>query len=909
MGKLRNQKILTESDIKYWALGAKEVIKILNSSDKGLSNKEAAQRLEKYGPNEIKKEKEVTPLEVFLNQFKNTFIILLIFAGILSLIIGETLEGAAIFFIIILNATLGFIQEYKAEKAIESLKKMTSPNAIVLRDGIEQKIPSAEIVPGDIVILEAGSIVPADCRIIESFNLAVDEASLTGESVPSKKDVKVVSEKTSVADRKNMAYMGTIVSVGKGKAIVTSTGMNTELGKIAESLKESEQTETPLQRKFTMLSKQIAKIVLLLVSFVFLVSFYRNFPLFEIILFCLTITVSTIPNSLPIIVTVGLSLGAKRLAEKNMLVKKLFAAESLGSVTVICSDKTGTLTKNQMTVTNIFFNYEVEVSGSGYEPTGDFKKDGEKIEPSKLEKLMKIATLCNNASLVEEKGEFKIIGDPTEGSLIVMAKKAGYDKDYFLKEEELLAELPFDSERKMMSVIYKNKQTKKIEAYVKGAPDILIKKCNRILLEDGKIRRIREDDIKLIIEKNRKYAESALRVLGFAYKEVSDKTKMEIDEIEEELIFVGLAGMIDPPREEVKEAVKKCEEAGIKVIIITGDHPATAKAVAEKINLFKKGDIVLNGAELDEMNEEELLKNIENIRVIARALPTHKLKIVEALQKKGHIVAMTGDGVNDAPALKRSDIGVAMGITGTDVAKDVSQAILVDDNFATIVNAIEEGRDIYDKIIKSARYLLSCNMGEITAVIITVITNLPLPLTPIQILTMNILTDDLPALGLGTEKPEEGIMKRPPRKPQENPITKTIFILIFIYGLIMGIATVWIFQSYLGEGLTKARTMAFTTLVMIQMFAVVSSRTLYPSIKHINLLTNKWLFLAIVASIIIQLGIIYFLPLQTIYETTSIGIEDWIKIIEISITGFILMELGKFVIRDIDKKNNNIKNI
>ncbi|MEM2121997.1 MAG: cation-translocating P-type ATPase, partial [Candidatus Woesearchaeota archaeon] len=852
----------------FYNLSVNKALEVLKTSKNGLSSEEAKKRLEVYGYNELVKGKKLTTFEIFLNQFKNPLIMLLFFASILSLILKDYLEAGAIFGIIMLNAILGFVQEFKAEKAMEALEKLSQPIAKVLRNGIVDKIPARELVPGDVVLLEEGDIVPADIRLIDVSSLEIDEATLTGESVPSKKVTVPFELGTHVANQENMAFMGTIVTYGKGYGVVTATGMNTEFGKIAHSLQTTKEVKTPLQVKFEKLTKQISIIIACLIFIVFVLGiFNKELSFTKMVLFSLALTVSVIPNSLPVIATVSLSLGAKRLAKKNMLVKKLTAAESLGSATIICSDKTGTITKNQMTITHLFYdNKIIEVTGSGYIPKGSFYYNGKIFDSKNLELLLRIGFLCNNAKLVINENNYNIVGDPTEGSLIVLAKKAGVDEEELKSNFVLVKEIPFDSNRKLMSVVVDNKKQKRFEAYVKGAPDLLLKKCTHIL-KNNKIRKLTAKDKKIILKTNNLFAENALRVLALAYRKLPKKktdyyTK---ESVEKNLVFVGLVGMIDPPRDEVKEAVLKCKEAGIKVMIITGDHAITTKAIAKQIGLYEEGDIILTGEELDKLSDSELEEKIEKVRIIARALPIQKLRIVKALQKRGHVVAMTGDGVNDAPALKKADIGVAMGITGTDVAKEVSKSILVDDNFATIVNAIEEGRNIYLKIIKSAKYLLSCNSGELTTVLMAVILKLPLPLLPLQVLFMNLLTDDFPALGLGMEPNEEELMKIPPRDPKENPISRETLLTIIMFGLIMGVGTLLMFNYYLNTQPLKAQTIAFTTLVLFQMFAVMSSRTMYFSFKHLNPLNNKWLLGAVILSVLLQIIIIYWGPAQLIF--------------------------------------------
>ncbi|MCP3684209.1 MAG: cation-translocating P-type ATPase [bacterium] len=927
---------------EVYAVSPEEALKSLKSSEAGLSKKEVEDRLEHHGFNELPKGKKATAIGIFLSQFKNALILLLVFAGMLSMFLGEDIEAIAIFVIILLNTILGFIQEFRAEKAIEALEQLSAPQATVMRDGKAEKIPAKNIVPGDILVLEAGDIVAADSRIITQSSLQIDEASLTGESVPSGKVTEPFKIGTSIADQENMAFMGTIVTYGKGTSVVTGTGMHTELGKIATSIQETGEVQTPLQRKFAQLAKQIGVIAIVLIIAVLVAGTLQGTAFSKMLLVAVALTVSTVPNSLPIIVTVSLSMGSKRLTKKNMLVKKLPAAESLGAVTMICSDKTGTITKNQMTVTDIFTNNEIlKVSGTGYEPKGSFHLNNKDVDSKHIELLLRTGFLCNNAKLVEDKNKFSIIGDPTEGSLIVLGRKGNLTENSLKAKFTFVEELPFDSDRKCMSSIYKNNSSRKTEAYVKGAPDLLLKACDRIII-NGKVKKLTPKDRKNILKMNDSFANKALRVLSLAYREVPATKKFSIKSVERNLIFIGLVGMIDPPREGVKEAITQCSEAGIRVMIITGDHAITTRAVGEQIGLFKEGDVVLTGDEVEKLTDEQLTKKIDNVRIIARALPIQKSRVVDALKKHGHIVAMTGDGVNDAPALKKADIGIAMGITGTDVSKEVSKAILVDDNFTTIVKAVGEGRNIYDKMIKSAKYLLSCNAGEITAVFMAIMLRFPLPLLPLQILLMNLLTDDFPALGLGFEKSEKGVMSRPPRDPKAKPITRRIFASIVLFGLIMGLGTLFMFASSKGmmqtvniQGheiigdwnyagsynafvesnpltgneavnaiieakkevlLALSRTIAFTTLVMFQMFAVMSSRTLFHSFKSLNPFSNLWLLGAVCLSLTIQVIVIYWTPLQKIFGTVAISLSDWLMILVISSLGFVMMEVSKFFV-------------
>ncbi len=881
-------------------VSSERALSLLSTSRTGLSQSEVNVRLSKYGYNELKKEKRARPIVIFLNQFRNFLIILLVFASGISFFLGDIVEAVAMLSVILLAAVLGFVQEYRAERAIEALERISAPTARVVREGREMRIPSKELVPGDIILLEAGDIVPADSRLLDVVSLQVDEASLTGESVPAAKVLETLKPSISITEQDNMAFMGTVVTYGKGKGVVTATGMATEFGKIASSIESTKEVRTPLQIKFEQMARQIGYFVIALVLIVFIEGWLqRGEPLASLFIFAVSLAVAAVPESLPAIVTISLALGAKSLAGRNMIIKKLPAAESLGAVTIICSDKTGTITKNQMTVTRLFADDRlIEVSGSGYEPVGRFSIGGKEANPAGIELLLRIGLLCNNARLAQADSQWQVSGDPTEGSLIVLARKGGLSAEGLQDNYSLVQELPFDSERKMMSIIYKKKDgSREVAAYVKGAPDILLGQCSKIL-KGGKVQSLTEKERERIIEVNESFANEALRVLGLAYQELPFVDKYDIGAVESNLIFVGLVGMIDPPRDEIRAAVAQCREAGVKVMIITGDHAATARAVAKQIGLFREGDVVLTGEDIERMSEYELTKVIESVRIIARALPVQKSKVVTVLQRNGHVVAMTGDGVNDAPALKKADIGIAMGITGTDVSKEVARGILTDDNFASIVNAISEGRNIYDKMIKSTRYLLSCNMGEIITVFFAIMLRFPLPLTPLQILLMNLVTDGVPAISLGVEPADSDVMKRPPRKPKEKPITGNSLLLIALFGIVMGAGSLIVFNLYYrgtDESLKLAQTATFTTLVMFEMFAVFGSRSL-SAFGKLNPFSNKWLFGSVLLSILIQIVVIYWAPLQHAFGTVPLGFMDWARILSASVFGFLFMEIGKFFI-------------
>ena len=882
--------------VTFYDVSAEKALSLLAASRSGLSESEVAVRLSKFGYNELPKERKIQPVILFLNQFKNFLIALLLFATAVSFLLKDFLEAAAMMAVVILSAALGFVQEFRAEKAMEALEKISAPTARVIRDGNEVRVAARELVPGDIILLEAGDIVPADSRIIEAVSLQVDEAALTGESLPSAKVTTPFKPSTPIDDQENMAFMGTVVTYGKGSAVVSATGMGTEFGKIASSIQSARESKTPLQLKCEQMAQQIGILFIALVVVVFIGGLLeKEATAANLFIFAVSLAVAAVPESLPAIVTISLAMGAKALAARNMIIKKLPAAESLGAVTIICSDKTGTITKNQMTVTRLFADGSIiSVSGSGYEPRGIFYLGGNESSPRNLELFFRIGALCNNSRLVQADGKWQVTGDPTEGALIVLAEKGGVSGQALRGMHSLVQELPFDSERKMMSVVYSTHSPRETFAYVKGAPDLLLRNCNKIL-RNGKVHNLGEKEKQLILEINDSFAKDALRVLGFAYKELPLYKQYGLESVESNLVFVGLAGMIDPPREEVQAAVAECQEAGIRVMVITGDHALTATAIARQIGLFKDGDVVLSGGDVDRMSEYELAKVIGSVRIIARALPAQKSKVVDALKRCGHVVAMTGDGVNDAPALKKADIGIAMGITGTDVAKEVSKAVLADDNFATIVNAVSEGRSIYDKIIKSTRYLLSCNMGEVVAVFLAIMLRFPLPLTPLQILLMNLVTDGIPALGLGVEPAEDDVMKRQPRNPKDKPISWKSLLLIVVFGIIMGIGALFIFKTYLGQSLKLAQTAAFTTLVMFEMFAVLGSRSLSP-FKKLNPFTNKWLFGGVLLSILIQIAVVYVPFLQSVFSTVPLGLADWTRIVAVSSLGFVLMEAGKFFI-------------
>lgn len=857
-----------------------QVFRELNTSGKGLSQQEAEERLKQYGLNEIKEGKKVSPLEIFINQFKSIVIWILIIATIISAFLHEYIDAIVILVIIVLISVLGFILEYRAERSIEALKKLASLNATVIRGGEKEETDAKQIVPGDIIVLETGDKVPADARLFEVVNLQIQEAALTGESRPVSKNTKELPEKTPVADMKNMVFSSTIVVSGRAKAIVTATGMQSEIGKIATMIEEVKPEPTPLQKRMDELGKWIGKVVIAIAFVIFtVVTIFQEKSLLDNLIVAVAVAVAAIPEALLAIVTMALAIGTQRMLKRNALVRRLPSVETLGSTTVICSDKTGTLTANEMTVKKLFVNGKIiEVTGTGYETKGQFLYKNKPVKIDDMELLLRIGALNNNSEL---KGG-TVIGDPTEGCLIVSAEKSGLNKQDLDKEFPRIDEIEFTSERKMMTTIHKHHGEK--IAYVKGAPEVVLKLCNYIYI-NGKVKKLTEQEKKEILEINKEFGDEALRVLGFACKTLVNTQS------EKNLIFVGLQGMIDPPREEVKVAIDKCEKAGIKVIMITGDHEITARAVAKEIGLTGK---VFTGQQLDEI--ENLEEYVEDVAIFARVNPEHKIKIVDALKKKGHVVAMTGDGVNDAPALKKADIGISMGITGTDVSKEASSMILTDDNFASIVNAVEEGRGIYDNIRKYIGFLLSGNISEVLIIFLGIIFGLPLPLTATQILLINLVTDGLPALALSADPFEPNAMSRKPRK-QDEPIYKGLNPFLIYYPIAMTITALLVFSWFYfnKDSLLQAQTATFLTISMFELYQAFASRsTIYPAFK-VGILKNKFLILAVLSSFTVVAASIFIPSLGKFLDMASIGIAEFFIIIVISSLGAIIIEISKYL--------------
>lgn len=788
-----------------------------------------------------------------------------------------------------MNSAVGFVQEYRSEKAMEAMKKLTAPKARAKRNGKETMIAAREVVPGDIILLEAGYRVPADARLIEAADLRTDEAVLTGESTPVEKGTPVLRVDTSVADRKNMVFMATHVIYGRGKVVVTSTGMNTEFGKVAEMVQATPDEETPLKLKLERFSKKLAIIISIVCVAIFLLQGLRGQPLVESFMIAVALAVSAVPEGLPAIVTVTLALGARDLSKRNAVVRRLTSIETLGSTTVICSDKTGTLTKGEMTVREIYVNGKtLAVTGVGYERTGEFRRDNTEINPkeySHLQLLLRIGTLCNNSSY----DGIHIIGDPTEGALIVAGTKAGVWQDEMGKLYPRVDEIAFSSERKRMTTIHQTPEGELV-AYVKGAPEVILQLCD-YTYDNDKAKKLNTRKKQQLLKANEKMAGRALRVLAMAYKTLPNTLKDSTEEsVESHLTFVGFLGMIDPPREEAKEANQLCEKAGIKTVMITGDHKLTAVAVAKEIGMSRSG-MVLTGAELDGLSDDKFDRIVEDVVVYARVSPEHKIRIVRALKKKGHIVAMTGDGINDAPALKQADIGVAMGITGTDVSKEASDMVLADDNFATIVNAVEGGRIIYDNIRKFAFFLMRCNFDELLVIATFAFAGLPVPLLPAMILWINLVTDGGPALALSFDPPTEDVMQRPPRNPEQGILYgRVALIIVSFLTQFLGTAFVFSLEYFvLNSSLEKARTMAFMQVAIRETLVVWNCRSEKHNAFKVGFLSNKLLLLSVVASLLLTASLLYVPSLQIMFHVVPLGVSDWIIVSLVACSGFLIV--------------------
>jgi len=883
---------------KWYARTVEETLRFWRiNQDSGLQAGDVKERLEQFGYNEMVSKPKSAWWKRLLAQFEDFMVMVLLAATLISAFLGEYVDAVTILAIVVINALLGFVQENKAEKSMEALKKLTAPTARVLRNGVIQHVPARMLVPGDVLMLEAGDIIAADGRLLYSVNLEVEEAALTGEAMPVRKIADTIyQEETTLGDRKNMVYAGTVITRGRGKAAVCSTGMQTEVGKIYGMIQEAEPEDTPLQRRLNRLGKWMVWGCLAICLIVVLTGVAKGEPVFLMCMAGISLAVAAIPEGLPAIVTVALALGVQRMIKHNAIVRKLPAVETLGCTTVICSDKTGTLTQNQMTVRKIYANQQMyDVSGIGYEIKGEIFLDKKEFEVKKDKSLLmclEIGCLCNNSVLKHNDIEFtglwrkrpsrvwSVEGDPTEGALVVAAGKAGLWRQDLEKIKQRLAEIPFEAQRRRMSVVY-SEQGGKTTLYTKGALDTILDLC-RYYFDGSREMPLTPRIIEKIYQINNELTQSALRVLAMAYRRLEASEAVNVDETcERQLVFAGLAGMIDPPREDAREAISVCRHAGIKTVMITGDHRNTAIAIASELTMFKEGDKALTGSELDKLSERDLAGLVDTISVYARVSPAHKLRIVKALRANGHIVAMTGDGVNDAPAVKEADIGVAMGQTGTDVTREASAMTLADDNFATIVAAVEAGRGIYDNIRKFIRYLLACNIGEVLTMFVASLIGLPLPLLPVQILWVNLVTDGFPAMALGVDPSEPGIMNRPPRNPAENIFSRGLSRKIIGRGVQIGLSTILVFAAvyYVKKDLDLARTMALTTLVFSQLFHVYDCRSETKTIFELEFTSNLYLIAATIWSAVMQLAIIYVPVLRSIFSTVMLTPYDWIIVL------------------------------
>lgn len=967
---------MTQEEIpqhEWHALTAEDVLKHLEVHDEGLTTAEVEKRLEHYGPNQLNEAPRPSFLVILWAQLNSFVVILLIIASVISALLGDYVEAAAIMAIVVLNAVLGIVQEQRAEQALAALKKLAAPDAQVIRDGARTSVPSYNLVPGDIVFLEAGNFIPADLRLLEAINLRVEEASLTGESLPVQKNAVTVLEKNvPLGDRKNTAFMGTVVNYGRGRGVVTSTGMHTQLGLIATMLQNVDTEETPLQRRLDQLGKSLSIGSLILVAVVFIVAlinyteigglfsapldYLKEFAaeITEVFIIAISLAIAAVPEGLPAVVTISLALGMREMVNRHALIRKLSSVETLGSATTICSDKTGTLTQNEMTVTRIWAdNQFVHVTGTGYTPIGEFQVDGKKINVGEYPAILSTLWLglLNNDSTIETTGEndshktYRIIGDPTEGSLLVAAAKAGAAhvkiNDAYPRENEV----PFDSERKRMITIHdvRNPQAEDPSPFkdekhkdwdvivVKGAPDIVLELCTRYQGMDDQPREMTKEAKERILAANDGMTKDALRVLGFAYrldKDVPDNSEdLKADDLEKDLVFVGLMGMIDPPRAEVKPALERARHAGIRTVMITGDFPNTAKAIAESIGLLRPGKKVMTGAELDKIDDTELKNIIEDTDVFARVSPEHKMRIVDALQANDEIVAMTGDGVNDAPAIKRADIGVSMGITGTDVAKETADMVLTDDNYASIVSAVEQGRIIYSNIRKFVFFLLSSNVAEIMIIFLATLAGLPAPLTAIQLLWLNLITDGAPALALAMEKGDPDIMDQKPRAKNEPIVNRSMGIGIvvqtfaqtgavlgaFVAGLIwhleagaiipagMNALSFVLSHDWRGVDVQTAETMAFVTLSLAELFRAYTVRSERASIFQIGIFSNRYMQYAVGISIALLLIVCAVPFLQPIFNTHFLSLREWSLVLGLALMPAVAEEITKFFLRRKEK--------
>lgn len=884
------------SPTEWYALDTGEAARRLATDlESGLAASEAARRLERYGVNALETVRKTTWFAILARQFVNVLILILMAAAVISFAVGEVGDAATILAIILLNGGLGFVQEWKAEKAMAALQRMLSPHCRVVRDGREREIDASDLVPGDVVLLETGDQVPADLRLVEAINLRADESALTGESVSVSKDTASVPPNTAVASRKAMVWMGTAVTNGRARGLVTATGMGTEFGRIAHLTQTVGEEATPLQHKLAKLGRQLGIFAIGISGFVALAGVVLGKPLLEMFLTGISLAVAVVPEGLPAVVTITLALGIRAMVQRRALLRRLQAAETLGAATVICTDKTGTLTQNEMTVTRIWLPAgEIEVTGVGYDPAGHFELGGDRFDyrgRNDLLALLETGLLCNHARVFKDEQKWQEFGEPTEAALVVAAYKAWLRAD---DKPPLVSEFSFNSARKRMTVIMH--RLTGLVAYSKGAPEVILERCTRIL--DGETeRRLTDADRTAVTAAFTRLAESGLRTLALARRDLPPDIAASESDVEADLTLLGIVGIIDPSRPEVPSAIRLARRAGIQVVMITGDAAATALAIARQVGLDARRAIT--GTELEEMDEDALAASLDDNIVFARTTPEHKLRIVTLLQRQGNVVGMTGDGVNDAPALKKADIGIAMGLRGTDVARGASDMVLTDDNFASIIGAVEEGRRQYDNIQKFVRFLLSSNTGEIVAIFFNILLGGPLILLPVQILWINLITDGVTAVALGMEPPEKQLMRRPPRAPREPILDRGGFLVLLALGTYIGAVTLWLFHHYIQNGTPEqimlAQTVAFTGIIMLEKMNVFNFRTLRDPLSVIGFFSNRWVLVAWVAMLALQVCAVYTPLLQKALHTVPLGWQEWGLIALVAAPIFLVTELYKWL--------------
>lgn len=880
----------------WYQFDEREVFQKLETSEQGLPDSKVEKRLEEYGPNKLPEGEGISKFKIILHQFTSPLIYILLVAGIVTTLLGEYIDTGVIVAVLILNAVIGYFQEYKAETSVRALKNMMVPKARVVRGGKEKEISSEEIVPGDIVLLASGGKVPADLRLFKATELRIEEAALTGESVPVDKKVKPIEEENlTPGDQTNMCFMGTIVVNGRGRGIVVETGIKTILGQIAREVGELSVTQTPLQQKIVKFAHFIGFLVLGSAAAISILGFFLGMTIAEIFKIAVAASVAAVPEGLPIVVTITMAIGISRMAKRNAIIRKLPAVETLGSTTVICSDKTGTLTKNEMTVKAIYDGrHSYEVTGSGYDPKGEILHDWETCDPSVLEGLCgvaRIGMLCNESDLYEENGQFKVDGDPTEGALIVSAMKVGLVTEEEKKRFPQISILPFESDRGFMASLHQLDGRKMI--FVKGAPERVVEMCSQTSPGNP-------FDQRKALETAEHFARDGMRVLAMAYKESwDDLSELTHEHLEGNLIFAGMQGMIDPPRPEAIEAVKGCREAGIRVAMITGDHAVTASAIGEMFGISRERSEVLTGRELETMSDEDLFGRVKDVSVYARVSPKHKLRIVQQIMKQGEVVAVTGDGVNDAPALKAAHIGVAMGKTGTDVAREAADMVITDDNFASIFHAVEEGRVVFDNIRKVTLFLIPTGFAAIVSILIAMVLDIPIPYVAAQLLWINLVTNGLQDVALAFEPGEKDVIKRKPRSLKEGIMSKLMYERSILVGLIISAGVIFNFVSALDDGasLERARTIAVTTMVLFQFFQAWNSRSELQSVFTISPFSNPFLFYSMVAAFLAQIAVVYVPALQWIFRTESLALGEWTRILLVSLTVVVAVEVDKAIRR------------